>query len=264
MLKKDRLFAPISQVGGDGGGGGGTALTMESVTAEIEKRVGSGISKALEAFGKEKLGSAIQEQLSPISTALASITEQMSKMSTGGGQPSNGNQPGNGAGPGNSQVPPEWNVKFKELENQTKAMTQQMETLKKEKAEADKRAETSERHSGIRTSLSNLHFVNEAAANTAFNIVEPFIIKSENGSLIGGINGDNLPADAFVKDYLAREHAYLLRPSGQQGSGAPTYGGNGSNRMISKAQLEDIKVGMTPAQRESAMASIGAALNGMQ
>jgi hypothetical protein len=238
---------------------------MEAVAAEIDKRVGAGVSKALETFGKEKLGSAIQEQLNPISTALASITEQMSKLGGNGGQPGNsGSQPGSGGQPG-AQVPPEWNVKFKELETNTKAMSQQIEVLKKQKEDADKRAETSERHSGIRTSLSNLHFISDTAAQTAFNIVEPHILKSETGALIGGVNGDNLPVDAFVKDYLSREHAYLLRPSGQTGSGAPSYGGaGGTQRLGSKANIEDIKVGMTAAQRESAIASIGVALQGMQ
>ena len=253
------LMAPLATAGGGGGTGTGggegsgsppAPLTMEAVGAEIDKRLTASITTHFDKFRKEN-GTAIDEKLAPITTGLAGINEALAKLTQ---PPANGNEGNN-----KNNVPPELNVTLKQLQDTTKTQGAQIETLKKEKMEADQRAEKSERHSVIHAALSNLHFVNDAAAATAFNVVEPNIKRLEDNSLIGAIgNGDHFPVDAFVKDYLTKEHSYLLRASGASGSGAPANGGG--PRMGVKADIGDIKSGMSAETRSSVLASIGAAL----
>ncbi len=247
---KGSLLAPAAVAGAGGGGGGEAALTMEAVLAEVDKRIGANLSAGFDKFRKEGLSSAIDEKLAPITSSLTGITDAISKLT-----PAATTTPGNTS----QQVPPEVNVQLKQLLETTKQQGTMIESLKKQKEEADTRAERSERHSIIRGSLNNLHFTSDAAAQTAFTIVEPHIKRMDDGALIGAIpNGDNFPVDAFVKDYLTKEHSYLLRASGASGSGAPA---NSSGvRMGVKADLGDIKTGMKPETRESVVASIAAAL----
>jgi hypothetical protein len=256
------LRAPAGLAGGDGGsGGGGGTLTMDTVLAEVDKRIGAQLTAGFEKFGKESLGSAIDAKIAPITESLSGITEALGKLSGANGGGNGGGGQRNGGGSGGQEIPPELNVQMKALREQTAAQGNMIESLKKQKEESDKRAETSERHSNIKSSLNNLMFTSDQAAKTAFTIVEPFVQRRDDGSLIGGINGDNLPLDNFVKEYLTKEHPYLLRASGTSGSGAPL--NVGGSRMGIKADLNDIQVGMTPETRSQVLASIGAALAGV-
>lgn len=258
-----QLMAPAGTAGAGAGGGAGDQppLTMEGILAEVDKRLTAQISAGIDKFKKDN-EAAIDSKLAPLSQSLTGISEALGKITGGtGGNPNAGG--GTGA-PGNqppNNLSPQDNVLLKQLQDTTRAQGQQIETLKKEKQEADQKAERSDRHSIIRSALGNMHFISDMATSTAFTIVEPHIKRLEDGSLIGGINGDNLPVDAFVKDYLTREHSYLLLPSGATGSGATSTGG--SPRMGIKADLSDIKVGMKPETRESVVASISAALAGV-
>lgn len=224
---------------------------MDSVLAEVDKRVGARLTADFEKFRKEGLATAIEEKLAPVT---GTLNEILTKLSAAPAAPGSGQ--GNGA-ENQNRVPPEVNVTLKQLQETTKQQGTMIETLKKEKLEADQRAERSDRHSSIRAALNNMHFISDVAAQTAFTIVEPHIKRMDDSSLIGGINGDNFPVDAFVKDYLTKEHNYLLRATGSSGSGAPA---NAGLRMGVKADLSDIKIGMKPETRESIVASIGAAL----
>ena len=258
--KRGLLFAPVGAAGAGGAGNGGGngesgSLNMESIMAEVDKRVGNRITASLETFAKDTLARSFDERINPLNASLAAINEALGKLAPANPQQNNG---GGGNGSGNSSVPPEVNVQLKQLLETTKNQSAALETLKKEKMEADQRAERSERHSIIKGALNSLHFTSDAAGSTAFTIVEPHIKRLDDGNLIGGINGDNFPVEAFVKDYLTKEHPYLLRGTGASGSGAPN--GSGGVRMGVKADLGDIKVGMKPETRESIVASIGAAL----
>lgn len=258
MFLKGVLMAPAGTAGGGAGAGaapagdagGAGAGAGAAVTPEVAAEIGRQVANNLEKFKTEGLGAVIDAKLSPITTMLSSFQETMSKLVP---PPA-----GAAGGEGNRNIPPELNVTLKNLEATTKQQGTQIETLKKEKLDADLRAEKSERHSIIRTALNNMHYISEEAAKTAFTIVEPHIKRMDDGLLIGGINGDNFPVEAFVKDFLTKEHPYLLRASGVSGSGAPSSGSVG--RMGIKADLADIRNGMKPETREQVVASISAAL----
>lgn len=240
------LRAPAGVAGGAGGGDPNAALTMEAVLAEVNKGLDAKIAGQLQKY-KESTDA----QFAPITASLAGITEALGKLTQ------NPNPNPNPAGGGN-KMSPEENVLLKNLQDITKTQQQAIEKLTREKQESDQKAERSDRHSTIKGALNNMHFISDVAAQTAFTIVEPHIKRQDDGGLIGGVQGGDLyPVDAFVKDYLMKEHSYLLRASGSSGSGAPA---NPGVRMGAKADLSDIKVGMKPETRESIVASIGAAL----
>lgn len=251
MNRFDRgpLLMPAGVPSGSGGGEA-PPLTMDSVLAEVNKALDAKLGGAFDRFKKEGLGAAIDEKLAPITTSLGNISGVLEKLTAAPNPPV--------AGGNNPQLKPEENVLLKNLQETTKKQGEMIERLTNDKKEAEARAERSERHSVIRTALGNMHFISDVAANTAFTIVEPHIKRQDNNELIGGLpNGDLYPVDAFVKDYLTKEHSYLLRASGNTGSGAPA---NSGVRMGVKADLSDIKVGMKPETRDSVVASISAAL----
>lgn len=250
-------MAPVSTAGGGEGGGANNnntpaPLTMEAVTGEINKILGTRLSTEFEKFKKEGLGEAIKAHLDPINTSLSGLADLL-KNQHQNPDPNNPNPAGGNKGPD-----PQTNVLLKELQDRTKAQGDQIQRLQREKQEADERAERSERHGTIRQALTNLHFVTDSAAKTAFQLVEPNVKRLDDGTLIGTVNGADFPLDAFVKDYLSKEHPYLLKASGISGSGAGS--GTGGVRMGVKADVNDIKTGMKPETRESVVASIAAAL----
>jgi hypothetical protein len=245
--------------GGEGGGGAGAApVTMEAVLTEVDKRVGAKIEQSFTKFQTEGLNKAFEDRLAPIMTTLTGVQEMLGKLTpqnAGGGS-------GAGAGAGATSITPEMNVVIKDLKSTTENQGKMIETLKREKQEADARAEKSERTATIKGALNNINFISEEAAKTAFGIVDPFVKRMDDGSLIGGVDGDNLPLDNFVKEHLTKVHPYLLRASGASGSGASGANNLGS-RMAVKADLNDIKIGMKPETRQAVIDSIGMALNGL-
>lgn len=242
------LRAPAGTAGAGGGGESNATPTMEAILAEITKVVDAKVTGQFQKFREEN-----DAKFAPITSSLSGITEALGKLS----QNPNPNPNPNPAG-GGTRMSPEENVLLKNLQDVTKKQQDSIERLTREKQESDQKAERSDRHSTIKGALNNMHFINDVAAQTAFTIVEPHIKRQDDGGLIGGVQGGDLyPVDAFVKDYLMKEHSYLLRASGNSGSGAPA---NPGVRMGAKADLNDIKVGMKPETRESIIASIGAAL----
>ena len=245
--------------GAAGGDGTPPPVTLEGVMAEVSKLLDVRLSAKLDDFKKTGLGEAIKAQVEPVNSQLTTINEALSKLVAGqGGSGGSGGGDGGGAGNNKQQLPPEVNAQLKNLTDQLKAYGNEIQTLKTAKESAEKRAEETERFSTIRTALNGLPFVSEKSAETAFSIVSPHVRRLDDGSLVAGVNGDNFPVDAFAKDFLQKEHGYLFRTTGASGSGAPASGSG--VRMGSKVDINSIKVGMKPEDRQAAVDSIAAAL----
>ena len=242
---------------GNGAGEGTPELTLESIMAEVNKQFDAKLSAKLDDFKKTGLGDAIKAQLGPVNEQLGTINEALGKLVASSGQGDKGQ--GQGQGDGKGQIPPEVNVKIKNMEEKLQTAEKAITTLTSAKEEAEKKAEETDRHSVIRSALQGLRFVNEKAGETAFSIVAPHVRRLDDSSLVAGINGDCFPVDAFVKDYLQKEHAYLFQSSGSSGSGAQSNSGS-SVRMGAKADIGMIKVGMKPEDRAAVVSSIAAAL----
>jgi len=74
------------------------------------------------------------------------------------------------------------------------------------------------------------------------------------------VNGDVLPVPTFVKDYLEKDHAYLFKTSGSSGSGAAAQPGASNIRYGTKANTDNIKVGMSAETRQATVDAIREAM----
>lgn len=230
-------------------------VTIDGVLAEVTKLIDAKLGAKFDDFKKAGLGDAIKAQVEPVSAQLATINEALGKLVAGGGQ--GGGEP---AGGGKPQVSPEVNAQLKQFQDLLKAQGTEITSLKTAKEQAEKRAEETERFSTIRTALNGLPFVSDKSAETAFSIVSPHVRRLDDGSLVAGINGSDYPVDAFAKDFLEKEHAYLFRTTGASGSGAPATGSG--VRMGAKVDINSIRPGMKQEERQAAIEAIAAAMPG--
>jgi len=235
--------------GGNDDKGGGGSVSLD----DVKKIVNSTVNSAIANLKKSDLPRIVSEAVLPINDSLRVMNESLVKL-TGGGGGGDGSG-GSGGNQGGKGVPPEVNAQLKKYDTQISQLTNQVSTLAKEKKEADERAERAERHGAIRAVLSrDLVFASEKAVDTAFTILEPLVVRNEQGNLVAG---DNLPVVDFVKDFIPREHAYLLKPERVAGSGA---GGSGGMRSGMAPTIEMIKPGMKPEDRASIVAAIRSSL----
>lgn len=247
-----------SSAGGEGQAGGGTPppVTMEAVSKLVNDTVNSTVNNAISGLKKKDLPAIINTALEPFNAQFATINEGLSKLVSNPGAGSGQNNSGSGhSGSSASSIPPEINAQLKTLSDTVKAQGSTITTLQNAAADANKRAETAERHGAVRTALSGVKFASDSAAQTAFMLLEPQVTRLEDGSLAAG----NLPLADFVKDFFSREHAYLLQSTGASGSGAS--GSTGVTRPGGlKVDINDIKPGMTADKRARALEEIQAAL----
>lgn len=253
----------------DGDGSGAPApLTAD----QVQTMVNTAVSSAMTNFRSKdlpKLFEPLTTQLTGITEALAGLTSQ--QQSAAGAQGGQGSQAGAGTGAGaqggqgaqgaqGNGVPPEINAQLKTLTDRVTAQDRNINNLQKERDDANKRAETAERNGVINTALGDLTFANPAAAKTAFGIIAPFVTKLDDGSFVGSVAGENpLPLADFVKDYIPRDHAYLLKQTGASGSGAgsPSSNGGGSGKVVDIGQ---IKPGMSADVRANILSAIQASM----
>jgi hypothetical protein len=239
-------------------GGVPPPVTIEGVMAEVTKLLDAKVGAKFDDFKKTGLVDAIKAQVDPVNSQLTTINEALGKLVAGqGGSGGSGSGDGGGTGGSKPQVPPEVNAQLRAFTDQLKAQGTEIASLRTAKETAEKRAEETERFSVIRTALGGLPFVSDKSAETAFSIVQPHVRRLDDGSLVAGIGGDNYPVDAFTKDFLQKEHAYLFKTTGASGSGAPPAGGI---RMGAKVDTNQIKIGMKQEDRQSVVDAIGAAL----
>lgn len=248
-----------------GGGEGGGALAPE-VAADVDKRIAAAVSAGFDRFKKTDFPTMLTEQLTPINASLGTLSSGLEKLIAGGGGGAgagsgagNGGGSGSGAGAGGSQIPPEVNVTLRDQGKKIAELNAALESINKAKAEADKRAELTERSSAIKDALQPMNFVTDSAAKTAFGIVDPYVKRLDDGTFIGGLDENQaFPLDAFVREYLTKEHAYLLGRSGLGGSGAPA-NGSAPHRVGMRVDINDIKTGMKPETRSAVAEAILAA-----
>lgn len=149
------------------------------------------------------------------------------------------------------------NARMKDFETTIKTQGTQIQDLLKQKKDSDDRAERAERHGVIRQAMSKVQFADDRASSTAFMLIEPHIKRGDDGAIIAD---GNLPVDRFVEEFLRNEHSYLLPSTGTTGSGAANQGTTRGSSNQERADLNDIRPGMTPETRQRALQSIGAAL----
>lgn len=250
---------------GAAGGAGTAGLTEEQVVALIKKNVpdvNTIVNNAVSNLRKTDIPKLLDDRINPLSEKLTTIGTGLDTLlnkggngdgGSGGGNGGSGGGGGNGTGGnGTGTISPEFNAKLKGLETELTQTKQRIADAEKREKDAEARAEQSDRHGKIKMALSNLSFANDRAGDTAFTIVEPHVKRQEDGSVIGG---DNLPLEVFFRDFITREHPYLLKGTGAAGAGA-SGGSSGSGGRAVTADLSMIKPGMTPQERALVMSAI--------
>ena len=247
-------FEGESAAGGDGGDSGSSnSVTQEAVTKIVNDTVNSAISN----LRKKDLPAMFNTHLGPLT---AQLTELSSLFKAGnGGAPGSdqvnlGNGSGNGSaanGASNQNIPPEVNATLRQLQGTLKQQGETIASLTKAKESAERQAKDTSRDAFIRESLTNFTFATPSAAQTAFTLIKGHV--QEAGDDGGYIAGDNLPVVDFAREFLSREHSYLLKATEARGSGAS----GGSNSGGGKAfDIGSIKPGMSAEARARAVEQI--------
>jgi hypothetical protein len=149
---------------------------------------------------------------------------------------------------------PEANAQMLDMRRSNEALVAQMASLTKEREADKKRADDSERMSAVTAALSGFQFASESARQTAVEKLLPQIKRTETGALVAG---DNLTPEAFIKDFLPTQHAYLLAPVNTGGSGVTPGGNHGPSKAV---DLNSIKPGMSVDDNAAARAAIAQTL----
>lgn len=234
-------------------------VTLEQLMVEVNKSVDAKVGAKVDDL-KIKIADDIKATVVvPFSEQFTTLNEALGKLVATSGTGAGGSGGGAGQGGGNAGAPsPELNAQVKALNEQVKSQSTEITKIRQEKQAADERSERVEREASIKQSLLNLPFVNEKAASTAFTIVAPMVRRLDDGSLVATSDGTDYPVESFVKDYLDKEHAYLLKGSGYSGSGASA--GNAGGRGMARVDISEIKPGMSVEKRQQVMDAIKASI----
>lgn len=149
-----------------------------------------------------------------------------------------------------AHVDPALNSQMLELKRSNEKLVTDMAAIVKQREDADKRADDSERMSIVNTALGGFQFATDAARQTAVEKILPQIKRTDVGTLVAG---DNLTPEAFIKDFLPTQHAYLLASVGVGGSGITP---GQQQRGGQAVDLDSIKPGMAPEARAAAIQAI--------
>lgn len=253
-------FPGFDGEGGAGAGGeSGAGVTVEQVAAAAAEAANKAVNSAIANLKRTDLPKIIEQAINPLSAKLGTIDESLGKLvggqGQGGGQGGQGGQGGGQGGSGSgATLDPQVNAELKRLGDLVKGQGSQIEGLKKDRDDAIQKAERAEKNSVIRTALGELQFATPKAFDTAFSIVESQVQKLEDGTYVGG---DNLPLVDFFKDFLPKEHAYLLKPTGASGAGASN---GGAPARVGRTDIADIKPGMTNDKRNQVAQEIAAVI----
>ena len=204
-----------------------------------------------EAQIKAMIAQALQAAMGPITEQLGGIAANLTALNTATPPaPAASVTPPAPAAPAAPPVNPELNSQVLELRRSNEALVARMAAADKLREEADRRADESERTSVVNGVLGGFQFATDAARQTALEKIMPQIKRTDTGALVAG---DNLTPEAFIKDFLPTQHAYLLAPVGAGGSGVtPGQGARGAQAV----DLNSIKPDMSPETRAAAIAAI--------
>jgi hypothetical protein len=225
---------------GNSGGEGnaeGSAVTIEAVNNIV--------NNAIANLRKVDLPKIVNAAISPLAESNTTIMDMLKTMRTGGsGDGKPGGEDGSGSGSGSGhKMSPEDNATIRNLQAATKSLTDQINELKKQKEDADKKANETEINSIVREALGHFELIDGNARDTAFTLLRANVARDSEGRIIAG---DNLTVDAFAKEFFEKQHPYLLRPVGNGGAGAS----GGSKQTPSQTiDLNDIKPGMSAEKK---------------
>jgi len=197
-------------------------LNLEDVTAAVAR----GIADFKAGFLKTDLP-----------TALKGVTEQI----TGIVSAVEALKPKPDADKDKDKGDPQLNAQIADLTKLTKTLEGRVNSESEARKKAEEKADLTERQSALLTAVGKYAFANDASRASFVRGVTAEISRTESGELVAG----GLPLEKFVDEQLAAM-PNLLAPKEQRGAGA---GPGGKPAVGGKASLDEIKQGMTAADR---------------
>jgi hypothetical protein len=240
---------PLRDPEPDPGGGGDDPPLNEKQTAAINKLITDQLNGAVTRIEKTIIPGALKgvsDAVTSIKTSIEGLTKK--------------EDPADPPDPKLDKLSPETRAaleakdrKVNKLENDLKAMQDQL------KEEGSKREQT-ERHALLRTEIAKhkLRDDVEDVPGQIFRILSGDVRRAEDGSIIAGPEGQELPLGDYVKGYFEKSGKIFLAPAGSGGSG--NRGGERPNGKGSVG-LEDLQPGkMTKETKEAGWAAVRSAL----
>lgn len=224
-----------------------------------EEQIKALLAQAFSQFQTQTLPGILTGALGPIGDQLKAVADKLNTQPSPAPAPPPAPAavppPAPAPAPAPATTDPLMNAQLLEMRRANEAMAAQVKALNDKNVEAEKKADHAERASIIDRALGDFQFARPEARNTAVSLIEREIKRMDDGTLVAG---NNLPVLDFAKDFVSNQHAYLLAPTGAGGAGVtPGSGVPGSGKPV---DMNDIKPGMSDAQRQAAYAAVAAAL----
>lgn len=235
-------------------GNQGTGAFSADQTKAISDLVSAGLQTALKGLkvpSADDLGKLVDGKLT-------GITEMLAKLEATATTANNADsKDGKEGSKGKSS--PEDAAKIADLTKRLDAVTKAQTESDKKREEAEAKALATDKESKIRTVLGEFEFTSEGARQDAYKLISELINRDGDGNLLGQ---DNLPFDAFIRNYIPDQKGYLLAPLNRSGSGAHNGGSNksGGTGTSGKFQIEQIKPNMSKDELSAAVRAIRQAL----
>jgi hypothetical protein len=153
-------------------------------------------------------------------------------------------------------VDPALNSQILEFRRSNEKLVADMAALQKEREAERKRADDAERLTAVTSAMSGFQFATDAARQTAVEKLLPQIKRTDTGALVAG---DNLTPEAFIKDFLPTQHAYLLAPVNTGGSGVTP----GSHGVAKAVDLNSISPSMSADGKAAAWDAVRTTLGSL-
>jgi hypothetical protein len=243
MFRNGLLWGGVSELrdaleeGNDGGGNGNESAD--------DKGGNEGADDKKELSQEDKIAAAVAATLAKLPEMIESVvTKQVNGMDKKWDQRFKKLTPGDGAADDKKGKPDP----FKEDREQE--LQQQLDQLKLEQAERDRKSQAAERDAEIRTALSEFPWKSAEDRTMAFEYYQAKAKRDEDGTLI--IN--DAPLDKFIKNHAAKQFKAFFQPRDLGGSG--NSGGAQQGGSKGGVTLEGIRPGMTPEEDAKTRATL--------
>ena len=180
------------------------------------------------------------------------LEKQFAKLQTSAPEPKPNDDQGN---KGNPSISAEVNAELQKRDRELSKLTESVSKLTQERDTERTARMESERVSAIKDAMSTIQFRDDVAARSLFKIVNPDIVRDEDGNIVAKTDKGFLPVDDYVKT-TAESLPGLLAAQGRGGSGA-TPGKTATKGYT----FDDIKPGNTPEKNAEILRYIQSVAN---
>lgn len=201
----------------------------------------------------EGLLAPVVQQVSALATSVTALQKQTpAPTPSPAPEPAPTPSPAPAPAPAPAPVDPAINSQITEMRRALEDSQRTIKSLSDDRDAAKAAAEKAEKTSTLERALGEFAFRTPQSKATALQLLESQVKRNDAGQLVAG---ENLTVDTFAKDWITREHDYLLAPAPGAGAGVAPNGAvfaGGQKR----ADTADIKPGMSAETRTAVVAEI--------